>query len=91
MEAAPALYRQRDPKASPLYQLVVDHYEELKEVYHDRFEETYGPWQGHWENAVSRFLKCGDLFYGFARVWCSTCRHTFLVPYSCRSRGLCPS
>ena len=40
MEAAPALYRQRDPNASPLYQLVVDHYEELKEVYPDRFEET---------------------------------------------------
>lgn len=38
MEAAHALYRQRDPKVSPLYQLIVDHYDELKEVYRDRLD-----------------------------------------------------
>jgi hypothetical protein len=31
MEGAPALYRQRNPKASPLYRLVAEHYEELEE------------------------------------------------------------
>ena len=36
MDAAPRLYRQRDPTASPLYRLVVDHFAELKGCYGER-------------------------------------------------------
>ena len=28
---------------------------------------------------------------GFARAWCSTCRKSYLIPYSCRGRSFCPS
>ena len=87
MEAAALLYRPRDPKASPLYQLVDEHYDELKRVYRDRFEETYGPWQGHGDRVIETFRACGDLFYGFARVYCDTCRHTYLRARSCGTRG----
>ena len=91
MEAPQGVYRQRDPRASPLYRLVVDHFEDLKSSYSDRFEETYGPWQPHWDSTVEKFRRCGDLHYGFARVYCRTCRHAFVVPLSCRTRGFCPS
>jgi hypothetical protein len=91
MEAAPALYRQRDPKASPLYQLVDEHYDDLKRVYGERFERTYGPWQGYWDRVIEKFRACGDLFYGFARVYCDTCRHCALRAFSCGTRGFCAS
>jgi hypothetical protein len=90
-EAAPRLYRQRDPTASPLYRLVVEHFAGLKASYPERFEKTYGPWQGHWDRVIEKFLSCGDLSYGFARVWCDTCRHTYLRAFTCSARGLCPS
>jgi hypothetical protein len=43
------------------------------------------------EKAVSRFLECGILEYGFARVVCKNCRSEFAVGFSCRRRMLCPS
>jgi hypothetical protein len=91
MECARALYRQRDPAASPLYRLFDEHYEDLKRVYPERFETLFGPWQRHWDAAVAAFLSCGDLACGFARVYCDTCRKEFLLPYSCKKRSLCPS
>ena len=32
------------------------------------------------------FLKCGLLEHGFARLWCSECRRSVLVAFSCRGR-----
>ena len=34
---------------------------------------------------------CGILAYGFARARCAACGHDFLVAFSCKGRGLCPS
>ena len=36
-------------------------------------------------------LKCGILDYGFARVRCPECKHEYLVAFSCKARGFCPS
>lgn len=36
-------------------------------------------------------LKCGLLEHGFLRVKCDGCRHEYLVAFSCKRRGLCPS
>ncbi len=41
--------------------------------------------------AEKKFLACGDLKEGFARVRCPTCRFEFFVAFSCRRRCLCPS
>ncbi len=38
-----------------------------------------------------KFLRCGDLHFGFARVRCPDCCHEMFVPFSCRQRCLCPS
>jgi len=40
---------------------------------------------------VARYLDCGILENGFARVRCTECRKDMLVAFSCKSRGLCPS
>ena len=41
--------------------------------------------------AVSKFLECGDLTHGFARVRCPKCRHELFVAFSCRGGRFCPS
>jgi Transposase zinc-binding domain/Putative transposase len=40
---------------------------------------------------LREFLKCGLLEHGFARLWCSQCRRSVLVAFSCRGRSFCPS
>ena len=43
------------------------------------------------ENEFRRYLECGLLPHGFARVRCESCGHDRLVAFSCKSRGVCPS
>ena len=38
-----------------------------------------------------RYLRCGILRHGFARVRCLSCRDEILVAFSCKNRGVCPS
>ncbi len=37
------------------------------------------------------YLKCGRLEHGFLRVRCDSCHAEYLVAFSCRRRGFCPS
>ncbi len=46
---------------------------------------------GFVERSFRKVLECGVLAHGFARVRCGRCGHDFLVAFSCRTRGLCPS
>ncbi len=43
------------------------------------------------ETGVRRYLSCGSLASGFARLRCNGCRDELLVAFSCKIRGLCPS
>ena len=43
------------------------------------------------ERDFARYLACGVPSYGFARLACAACRSEVLVPFSCKSRGVCPS
>ena len=38
-----------------------------------------------------RYLDCGVLERGFARVFCPDCNEEYLLPFSCKCRGFCPS
>jgi putative transposase/transposase-like zinc-binding protein len=40
---------------------------------------------------VEKFLGCGDLTKGFARIRCDACRHEYLLAFSCKGRYFCPS
>jgi hypothetical protein len=43
------------------------------------------------ERELRRYLECGLLAHGFARVHCSRCLRDELVAFSCKGRGFCPS
>ena len=66
-------------------------YPEFERVYSERYQERYGFWRPIIATAVAKFLECGDLKEGFARVRCSKCRHELFVAFSCRGRCVCPS
>ncbi|MBK7641773.1 MAG: transposase zinc-binding domain-containing protein [Planctomycetes bacterium] len=40
---------------------------------------------------LRRYVDCGILAFGFARVYCSDCGKEELVAFSCKGRGFCPS
>lgn len=40
---------------------------------------------------IYRYLDCGILHNGFARVRCGDCCHEFLLAFSCKRRHFCPS
>ena len=37
------------------------------------------------------YLTCGLLCFGFARALCTRCPQRFVVTFSCKRRGVCPS
>ena len=84
-------YRPRQPQQSPFYQLVERFFAQFESVYEERYQERYGFWRPIIRTSVERFLKCGDLKEGFARVRCPKCRHELFVAFSCRGRCFCPS
>ena len=40
---------------------------------------------------LDEYLNCGLLEHGAARVYCDSCKHSLLVAFSCKKRGICPS
>jgi len=48
-------------------------------------------WRPFTDKAVGGYLDCGVLENGFVRVRCGACHAEFLVAFSCKGRGLCPS
>jgi hypothetical protein len=85
------VYRPRKPQASPLFMLLQSHFESVKGEWEDRFESRYGYWRSFVDETVARYLDCGVLENGFARVFCDQCRFQFFVAFSCKTRDLCPS
>ena len=85
------VYRPRRPRASPLYGLLDRRFRHLSLVYDEQFAHTYGPWRAVVPAVVDRFLACGILEHGFARIRCDVCAHEYLLAFSCRSRYFCPS
>jgi hypothetical protein len=56
-----------------------------------RQRHTHGYLRGCVEPTVHRYLDCGISDHGVARVRWPDCRHEFLIAFSCKLRGLCPS
>lgn len=40
---------------------------------------------------IYKYLDCGDLHMGLARVRCEDCGHEYLLAFSCKRRQFCPS
>ncbi len=85
------MYKPRNPKTSEYYRCVEAHFEELANVWDDKYERQYGFWRPYVMDVILKYLDCGDLQYGFARVKCKDCGHEYLLGFSCKRRHFCPS
>ena len=90
----PKLYNPRHPERTLLYQTVAEHYESWLEL------ASAGQFDGQGDHhspkpfvrkAFKKYLECGIFAHGFARAHCEDCGHDFLVAFSCKGRGVCPS
>ncbi len=79
----PTTYLPRRPRASPLWQCVSRHLPELRASGRVRHAIE--------QSVLERFLECGDLHCGFARIRCGGCGHDLLLAFSCKTRYFCPS
>jgi hypothetical protein len=85
------VYHPRNPRDSPLYSLVEDHFDRFEQIYDDVYAREYGFWRPVIREVVDKYIDCGDLRCGFARARCSSCAHEFLLAFSCKGRFFCPS
>jgi len=74
-------YRPRRPEDSGYYQCVEDHFEDFEQVYEERFERAYGFYRPYLRSVIYRYLDCGILRNGFARVRCAECGHEYLLAF----------
>ena len=86
-DASNISYSRRRPEATPLYQAVRDSWQSLAAV----SERNERPLPEFVTEEFRRYLECGILALGFARVHCQGCGHDRLVAFSCKGRGFCPS
>ena len=77
------VYQPRKPHESPYYQCVEDHFETLEQVYDERFAKQYGFFRPYVKQVIYRYLDCGILHNGFARVRCGDCGHEYLLELTC--------
>jgi ribosomal protein S27E len=71
---------------------VLFHYfDQFLAEYESRFQGEYGFLRHIIKEVVEKYLDCGNPRCGFARVRCPDCGSEFLLHFSCRSRGFCPS
>jgi len=65
--------------------------QDLEYVWEERFQKEYGFLRSEVLQVLDEYLNCGLLEHGAARVYCESCRHSLLVAFSCKKRGVCPS
>ncbi len=84
------VYRPRRPAKTLLHQITRENLETyLADLDQGECFSSHVPL--HVEAAFREYLKCGLLCHGFARAYCATCGHNFLVGFSCKNRDICPS
>jgi hypothetical protein len=89
--ARSAIYRRRRPERTVAYRALAHHFERFLQVYEERFESAFGYLRSVVERAVHRYLDCGLLDQGFARLRCEGCGESTIVAFSCKQRCVCPS
>ena len=89
---APATrYAPRNHTHAPLWQCLDDEFSAFIAAYEEHYQQQYGYLRAVIPEVVNKYLECGDLRQGFARVRCGECGHEYLLAFSCRGRWFCPS
>jgi hypothetical protein len=89
----PALrrYSRRTPEKSALYKIVYNFHEKLGQDWEAKFQHDFGLHRKIVKDTFKSYLNCGILSFGAARAYCSDCKHSELIAFSCKCRGVCPS
>ena len=82
-------YRRREPDRTLLHATVRAHLRTFLAEIEQRGDGAGLP--GFVITEFERYLECGILANGFARVRCASCGDELLVAFSCKGRGFCPS
>ena len=85
------VYRARKSAVSPLWQGLSRHFDIFLGLYEEPYQSRYGFLRPIIPEVVSKFLDCGDLERGFARLRCDHCKQKYLLAFSCKGRWFCPS
>ena len=80
-------YERRRPEKTPLHRVVSENLENWL-AWREAAER---PVPGSVEEELRGYLECGLLCFGFARARCTGCGQAFVVAFSCKGRGVCPS
>ena len=80
-------YERRRPEKTPLHRIVSENLENWLE-WREAAERLV---PGYVEDELRGYLECGLLCFGFARARCTGCGQGFVVAFSCKGRGVCPS
>ncbi len=80
------VYKRRKPQETSFWKLLDDHFLEFEERYDEFFQKKYGFYRPVISHVVNKYLDCGDLNQGFARVKYPDCQHKYLLAFSCRGR-----
>ena len=83
-----ALWERRQPEKTTLWNIVADALPHFVRTVEEATGRGLPP---HIDRELRRYLDCGLLENGFARVKCHDCKSEILVAFSCKGRGLCPS
>ena len=81
------MYRPRRPEKTVLFEAIKRHHT----TWHIEHERAKGPVPYYILKEFQKYLGCGILAKGFACAHCEDCRKDFLIAFSCKGRGICPS
>jgi hypothetical protein len=84
LKKSQGIYRPRKPEKTVLFEIVKKHYKTWHKI-------AGTPVPQYVDKAFHAYLECGILAKGFACARCQDCRQDFLIAFSCKRRGICPS
>ena len=75
-------FRPRKPQLSPLWKCLCRHFYDFVQAYPETYEKKYGFLKPAVEEVVDKYLDCGDLSKGFARLHRNQSYRTIYVSHS---------
>ena len=81
-------YQRRRPERALWYRIIQPNLETWLEQ--TSGEDGEAP-SAYVERTFRRYLESGIFAHGFAHAYCEECQHDFLIAFSCKCRGVCPS
>ena len=85
------VYKRRKPEHSTLYKIVFNNYETYESIYEEKYEPEYGYLRTEIKESIKKYLDCGIMEHGMARIYCKKCGKDYFVAFSCKTRFFCPS